>query len=77
MFGAIANKHSLEAMVTPSVLEDMVWNLQTWPLDLVDWPTHNSHRLVRVHRLLLPNQRRCSPPCAVLVTLPSHAGPSR
>ena len=47
MFGAIANKHSLEAMVTPSVLEDMVWNLQTWPLDLVDWPTHNSHRLVR------------------------------
>ncbi len=25
--------------------QDMVWNLQTWPLDLVDWPTHNSHRM--------------------------------
>jgi hypothetical protein len=46
MFASIANANSLESMVTPKLLEDMVWNLQTWPLDLVDWPTHNSHRMV-------------------------------
>ena len=48
MTAAIANSHGLESIVTPSVLEDMVWNLQTWPLDLVEWPTHNSHRMVCV-----------------------------
>ena len=48
MTAAIANAHGLESLVTPSVLDDMVWNLQTWPLDLVEWPTHNSHRMVRV-----------------------------
>jgi hypothetical protein len=48
MTAAIANSYGLESVVTPSVLEDMVWNLQTWPLDLVEWPTHNSHRLVCV-----------------------------
>jgi hypothetical protein len=47
MFAVMANANGLGEYVTPDVLEDMVWNLQTWPLDLVDWPTHNSHRLVR------------------------------
>jgi hypothetical protein len=23
---------------------DIVWNLQTWPLELIDWPVQNSHR---------------------------------
>lgn len=28
-----------------SVIEDIVWNLRTWPLELVEWTTNNSHRL--------------------------------
>lgn len=24
---------------------DVLWNLQTWPLEWVDWTTHNSQRL--------------------------------
>jgi hypothetical protein len=24
---------------------DIIWNLQTWPLDLIDWPVSNSHRI--------------------------------
>lgn len=27
------------------VIEDVVWNLRTWPLELVEWETKNSHRL--------------------------------
>jgi hypothetical protein len=26
-------------------LEDMRWNLRTWPLESVDWPVTNSHRM--------------------------------
>ena len=28
-----------------SDVESIAWNLQTWPLELVDWPTANSQRL--------------------------------
>ena len=27
------------------VVADTVWNLRTWPLELVDWPVQNTHRL--------------------------------
>ena len=27
------------------LIEDLVWNLRTWPLELVEWRTSNSHRL--------------------------------
>lgn len=27
------------------LIENLVWNLRTWPLELVEWPTANSHRL--------------------------------
>ena len=27
------------------LLEDLVWTLRKWPLELIDWPTNNSHRL--------------------------------
>ena len=27
------------------LLEDLVWSLRSWPLDLVQWRTTNSHRL--------------------------------
>lgn len=30
---------------TPGEAADTLWNLRTWPLDLVDWPAMNSHRL--------------------------------
>lgn len=29
----------------PDLIEAMVWNLRTWPLELVEWNTTNSHRL--------------------------------
>ena len=29
----------------PSLIEDLVWNLRTWPLELIEWETLNSHRL--------------------------------
>lgn len=29
----------------PALTEDVVWNLRTWPLELVQWQTTNSHRL--------------------------------
>lgn len=29
----------------PSLIEDLVWNLRTWPLELIEWGTQNSHRL--------------------------------
>ena len=25
--------------------QDMLWNMRTWPLELIDWPFANSHRL--------------------------------
>lgn len=25
-------------------IEGILWNLRTWPLELVDWPVHNSNR---------------------------------
>ena len=30
--------------VVAGVMGDVVWNLQTWPLELVGWPAHNTHR---------------------------------
>lgn len=33
-----------DAFLPPSVAGDVAWNLHTWPLDLFDWPTMNSHR---------------------------------
>ena len=27
------------------VVENLVWNLRTWPLELIEWPVENSHRL--------------------------------
>jgi len=27
------------------LIENVVWNLRTWPLELVEWETKNSHRL--------------------------------
>ena len=27
------------------VLDDVLWNLRTWPLELIRWPVDNSHRL--------------------------------
>ena len=29
----------------PGLLEQLVWNLRSWPLELVMWGTQNSHRL--------------------------------
>ena len=29
----------------PDLVEGLVWNLRTWPLELVEWNTTNSHRL--------------------------------
>ena len=26
-------------------LDDMVWTLRNWPLELIQWPMTNSHRL--------------------------------
>ena len=26
-------------------LDDMLWNLRTWPLELIEWPMSNNHRL--------------------------------
>ena len=31
--------------IGPDGAADVVWNLRTWQLDLVSWPTMNSHRL--------------------------------
>ena len=27
------------------LIEQLVWNLRTWPLELIEWPSYNSHRL--------------------------------
>ena len=27
------------------VIENVVWNLRMWPLELVEWETKNSHHL--------------------------------
>ena len=31
--------------VDPQLIDDIVWSLRKWPLELVQWPTYNSHRL--------------------------------
>ncbi len=46
MYGSVVNKHGKGGDWTTELASDLVWNLQTWPLDLVEWPTHNSHRMV-------------------------------
>jgi hypothetical protein len=28
-----------------SSVKDVLWNLRTWPLDMIQWPVQNSHRL--------------------------------
>ena len=67
MFGAIMNEWGKPELVTADVLQDMVWNLQTWPLDLVDWPTHNSHRLVRA-----ATHTRVHTPCMPATVASAH-----
>jgi hypothetical protein len=37
-----------EDTLAASVIDDMMWNLRTWPLELLSWATVNSHRLVRL-----------------------------
>lgn len=32
------------AMHDKELLEQLVWNLRTWPLELIEWQTQNSHR---------------------------------
>lgn len=39
IYGYIMGVHSEE------MIENVVWNLRTWPLELVEWETKNSHRL--------------------------------
>lgn len=42
-------------------LEDAVWTLREWPLELIDWPAPNSHRLdVRIHPDLTRSGRKQS-----------------
>ena len=36
---------SLDNLRSEPLLEDLVWNLRTWPLELIEWSTFNSHRL--------------------------------
>lgn len=36
---------SLGEAMDDGAVADTLWNLRTWPLDLVDWPVANSHRL--------------------------------
>lgn len=35
----------LDPGVAATLAGDIVWNLQTWPLELIDWPVQNSQRL--------------------------------
>ncbi len=43
------------------VIGDVVWNLKTWPLELVDWPVHNRWVGGRVsHLLTLGSAARCA-----------------
>jgi hypothetical protein len=46
--GAMSSAHAAVFSLAPpdptTSLADAVWNLRTWPLDLVDWPTQNSIR---------------------------------
>ena len=34
-----------DLVTDPDLIEALVWNLRTWPLELVEWNTTNSHRL--------------------------------
>ena len=35
------------------IIEGILWNLRTWPLELIDWPVTNSHRVdIRYSRSL-------------------------
>jgi hypothetical protein len=36
----------VDDLVTNTTVADVRWNLRTWPLDLVLWPTFNDHRQV-------------------------------
>ena len=39
------------AVEREAVLSDIMWSLRSWPLDMRDWPTRNSHRLDIRYRL--------------------------
>ncbi len=39
----------------PALLDALVWTLRSWPLELVEWRTANSHRLDITHN---PEQDR-------------------
>ena len=32
-------------------ISDILWNLQTWPQELIDWPVSNSHRIDIIYDL--------------------------
>ena len=34
-------------LLSQTTLNDVAWNLRTWPLELVSWPVRNSQRIVR------------------------------
>lgn len=53
-------KWGYSSLVEQSSIDDMVWNLRTWPLDLVDWPTMNSHRTVRGNAAIVSLLSFCS-----------------
>ncbi|CAI8038862.1 hypothetical protein GBAR_LOCUS21655 [Geodia barretti] len=37
--------YAMDLVNDPDLIEALVWNLRTWPLELVEWNTTNSHRL--------------------------------
>lgn len=37
--------YAMGKMHDPGLIEQLVWNLRSWPLELVMWGTRNSHRL--------------------------------
>jgi hypothetical protein len=43
---AAAAAWKVDDLVTNTTVADVRWNLRTWPLDLVLWPTFNDHRQV-------------------------------
>ena len=43
--GLCSNGTRSQGPEAAELAEQLVWNLQTWPLDLVDWDTVNSGRL--------------------------------
>jgi hypothetical protein len=47
--GTLAEERPAASEGGTSRVEGLLWNLRTWPIELVEWPVNNSHRIDLVY----------------------------